>query len=136
MVAQGVLALGIVLAVLLLVVLAVLLPVLVARGRSRGADDGEDARSFLAKQIDAHIETLAHESREAGTDQGIPRPGTDRFGQTIELFIAEVLLPHAERAEPWLRDELREILVLQRDDVYGEVRKRVEAHFRQSSFAE
>jgi hypothetical protein len=128
MVAQGVLALGIILAVLLLV--------LVARGRSRSADDGEDARSFLARQIDAHIETLAQGSREAGTDQGILRPGTDRFGQAIELFIAEVLLPHAERAEPWLRDEVREILVLQRDDVYGEVRKRVEAHLRRSSFAE
>jgi hypothetical protein len=127
MVAQGVLALGIVLAVLLLV--------LVVRGRSRAADDGEDARSFLAKLIDAHIETLAQESCEAGTDQGM-RPGTDRFGQAIELFIAEVLLPHAERAEPWLRDELREILVLQRDDVYGEVRERVEAYLRQASFAE
>jgi hypothetical protein len=126
MAAQGALALGIVLVVLLLI--------LVERGRRRGTDDGEDARSFLAKQIDAHIETLAQGSVEAGTDQGIPRPGTDRFGQAIELFIAEVLLPHAERAEPWLRDELREILVLQRDDVYGEVRKRVEAHLR-SSFA-
>jgi hypothetical protein len=128
MVAQGVMALGIVLAVLLLV--------LVARNRSRAADDGEDARSFLAKQIDAHIETLAQESCEAGTDQGLSRPGTDRFGQAIELFIAEVLLPQAERTEPWLRDELREILVLQRDDVYGEIRKRVAAHLRQSSFAE
>jgi hypothetical protein len=128
MVAQGVLALGIVLAVLLLV--------LVARGTRRGTDDREDARSFIAKQIDAHIEAFAQESGEAGTDRGMHRPGTDRFSQAIELFIAEVLLPHAERAEPWLRDELREILVLQRDDVYGEVRKRVAAHLRQSSFAE
>jgi hypothetical protein len=127
MVAQGVLALGLVLAVLLLV--------LVARGRSRAADEGEDARSFLARQIDAHIEALAREFREAATDQGL-RPGTDRFGHMTELFIAEVLLPQAERAEPWLREELRELLVLQRGDVYRAVRKRVEAHLRRASFAE
>jgi hypothetical protein len=127
MVAQGVLALGLVLAVLLLVV--------VARGRSRAADDGEDARSFLARQIDAHIEALAQEFREPATGQGL-RPGTDRFGQVAELFIAEVLLPQAERAEPWLREELRELLVLQRDDVYRAVRTRVAAHLRRSSFVE
>jgi hypothetical protein len=127
MVAQGVLALGLVLAVLLLV--------LVARRRSRGADDGEDPRCFIAEQIDAHIEALAQEFREPATGQGM-RPGTDRFGQVTELFIAEVLLPQAERAEPWLREELREILVLQRDDVYRAVRTRVEAHLRRASFAE
>jgi hypothetical protein len=127
MVAQGVLALGLILAVLLLV--------LVARGRSRGADDGEAARNFLARQIDTHIEALAQEFRDAATVQGV-RPGTDRFGQVIELFIAEVLLPHAERAEPWLRDELREILVQQRDDVYRAVRTRVAAHLCRPSAAD
>ena len=52
----------------------------------------------------------------------------DRFGQEIELFIGEVLWRRAERSEPWLRGALREILVLERDAVYGEVRARVEAH--------
>jgi hypothetical protein len=129
MVAQGVLALGTVLAVLLLV--------LVAGRRARGGgDDVEDARSFIAKKIDAHIEALSQDSHEVGSDQGVCRPGTDRFGHAIELFIAEVLLPHAERAEPWLRDELREILVLQRDDVYRAVRTRVGAHLRRPSDAD
>jgi hypothetical protein len=64
------------------------------------------------------------------------RPGTDRFGQVTELFIAEVLLPQAERAEPWLREELRELLVLQRDDVYRAVRTRVAAHLRRPSVAD
>ena len=128
MVAQGVLALGIILAVLLLV--------RVARGRSRAADDGEDPRRLIGKEIEAHIDALAESYLEACSDRVVARPGSDRFGQAIELFIAEVLLPHAERAEPWLREELREILVLQRDDVYREVRKRVAAHLGRSSFAE
>jgi hypothetical protein len=127
MVAQGVLALGLILAVLLLV--------LVARGRRRAEGDGEDPRCFIAAQIDVHIEALAQEFREPVTDQGL-RPGTDRFGQVVELFIAEVLLPQAERAEPWLREELREILVLQRDDVYRAVRARVAAHLRRQSVAD
>jgi hypothetical protein len=126
MAAQGVLALGIILVVLLLI--------LVARSTTgRVGDDREDARGLIGKGIDAHIEGLAESYLEARSDRGAGRPGTDRFGQEIELFIGDVLLPHAERAEPWLRAELREILVLERDAVYGEVRKRVEAYLRRPS---
>jgi hypothetical protein len=125
MAAQGVLALGIILVVSLLI--------LVARRKAGGGDDREDARRFITKQIDAHVEALAQEFLEAGSDQRMSRPGTDRFGQAIELFIGDVLLRRAERAEPWLKEALREILVLERDDVYGEVRKRVEAHLRRPS---
>jgi hypothetical protein len=130
MTADGAFALGIILVVLLLI--------LAARRKARVAprDPLEDARAFIARRIDEHIEALAQKSLEARLGQGVCRPGTDRFGQEIELFIGDVLLRHAERAEPWLRDELREILVLQRDDVYGEIRKRVEAYLRPSSFAE
>jgi hypothetical protein len=128
MIADGVLALGIVLVVLLLI--------LVARGKSpRLGEPPDDARAFIARQIDEHIEALAQKSLEARLGQGVCRPGTDRFAQEIELFIGDVLLRHAERAEPWLRDELREILVLQRDDVYGEIRMRVEMYLRRSSVA-
>jgi hypothetical protein len=124
MAAEVLLALGIVLVVLL---------ILVARARTGRADDPEDARELLGKEIDAHIEALAESYLEARADRGVGRPGTDRFGQDIELFIGDVLLPHAERAEPWLREELREILVLERDAVYGEVRKRVETYLRRPS---
>jgi hypothetical protein len=128
MIAQGVLALGIFL-------VAAFLAILVARRKAGSAgDDLKDARDFIGKQIDQHIESLAQKSLEARSDQGACRPGTDRFGQEIELFIGDVLLRHAERSEPWLKEALREILVLQRDDVYGEIRKRVEAHLRRSSF--
>jgi hypothetical protein len=125
--AAQVLALGIVLVILL---------ILVARARTRRADDSEDARGLIGKEIDAHIEALAESYLEARADQGVGRPGTDRFGQAIELFIGDVLCRRAERSEPYLREALREILVLERDAVYGDVRKRVEAHLRRPSVAE
>jgi len=126
MAAQGVLALGIILVVLLLI--------LVARARTgRVGDDREDARGVIGEGINAHIEALAESYLEARSDRGGGRPGTDRFGQAIELFIGDVLLPHALRAKPSLREVLREILVLERDTVYGEVRKRVEAYLRRPS---
>jgi hypothetical protein len=125
MASQGLLALGIVLIVVLLILLA--------RTRTGRADDPEDARGLIGKEIDAHIEALAESYLEALADRGSARPGTDRFGQEIELFIGDVLWRRAEGVEPYLREALREILVLERDAVYGEVRKRVEAYLRRPS---
>jgi hypothetical protein len=119
MATQGALVLGIVLVVLLLI--------LVARARASGAPDPQDARDLLRETIDAHIEALAQRYLEARSDGRIDRPGVDRFGQEIELFIGGVLR-RAEGAEPYLRDALREIVVLERDAVYGEVRERVAAY--------
>jgi len=127
MAAQGVLALGIVLVVVLLI--------LVRRTRrtgSGGTDECEDARRLIGAEIEAHIDALAESYAEASLNRIGTRPGVDRFSQEVELFIADVLLPRIERAEPWLREEVREIVVLERDDVYTQVRKRVEAHLRQA----
>jgi hypothetical protein len=127
MAAHGVLALGIVLVV-------ALLAILLARRRTGGAgDDREDARDVIGEEIDAHIEALAKSYLGAHSDRGLGRPGTDPFGRDIELFIGAVLWRRAERSEPWLRDALREILVLERDAVWGRIRERVEAHLRQQS---
>ena len=121
MAAQGVLALGIVLVVVLLF--------LAARARTgRARDDRDDARRLIGEEIEAHIEALAAGYLEARAGRGGCRPATDRFGQEIELFIGAVLWRRAERSEPWLRDALREILVLERDAVYDQVRARVEAY--------
>jgi hypothetical protein len=119
MIVHGAVALGIVLVVLL---------ILVARARAgRPGDDRDDARALVSRQIEEHIEALAAGYLAARSDRGC-RPTADRFGQEIELFIADVLWRRAERSEPWLRDALRELLVLERDAIYGEVRTRVEAH--------
>jgi hypothetical protein len=129
MAAHGVLALGIVLVVLLLI--------LVARGKAGSAGDPlDDARGVIGKQIDEHVEALARQYLEVRSNQGAHRPGADRFGQDIELFIGDVLLRRAERSEPWLKEALREILVLERDYVYREVLERVEAHLHRPSPAE
>jgi hypothetical protein len=128
MAAQVLLALGIVLVVLLL---------LVARAMvGRAGDDRDDARCLIGEEIDAHIEALAAGYLEGRSGRGGGRPGTDRFAQEIELFIGDVLWRRAERSEPWLRDALREILVLERDAVYREVRARVEAHLHDPTPAE
>jgi hypothetical protein len=118
--AQVLLALGMMLVVLLLIV--------VARARTGRAGDREVARGLIGKEIDAHIEALAESYLEAHAERGVRRPGTDPFGQAIELFIGDVLCRRAERAEPYLRKAPREVLVLQRGDLYGEIRARVEAH--------
>jgi len=125
MTAQGVLALGAILAVLLLLL----------RPRREAVADSDpvaEARDVIGKEIDAHVDALADAYREAGVAPEGDRPGTDRFSQTIELFIAQVLWQRAEHGDPWLRDALREILVLERDAVYAEVQKRVEAHLRRA----
>jgi hypothetical protein len=127
MAAQGVLALGIVLVVLLLI--------LVARTRTGCADDRQDAHDLIREAIDAHIEALTARYLEARVEARTGRPGLDRFGQEIELFIGDVLWRHAERAEPYLRAALREIVVLERDALYDEVRERVVAHLRRRSAA-
>lgn len=125
MTANGVLMLGI-----FLVVGALL--ILVARGKASGpADPRKDARAFVGGQIDEHLEQLARTYFEAGSDRGALRPGQDRFAQEIERFIGDVLSRRAERSEPRLRAALRELLVLERDHVYGEVLRRVQAHTRQ-----
>ena len=124
MAAQGALALGIVLVV-------IVLSLLLARARTdRAGDDRVDARRLIGQEIDAHIEALAASWLEARLHRGTDRPGTDCFAQDVELFIGDVLLRRAERAEPCVKEALREILVLERDSVYGEVRTRVEAHLR------
>ena len=123
MAAQGALALGIVLVV-------IVLSLLLARARTDRGDERLDPRALIGREIDAHIEALAHSWLEARLHRDTDRPGTDRFAQEIELFIGDVLLRRAERAEPCVREALREILVLERDSVYGEVRTRVEAHLR------
>ena len=110
-------------------VMVVVLVVLAARARTgRARDDRDDARRLIGEEIKSHIEALAAGWLEARAGRGGCRPATDRFGQEIELFIGEVLWRRAERSEPWLRDALREILVLERHAVYDEVRARVEAH--------
>jgi hypothetical protein len=126
MAAQILLALGIVLIVVLF---------LAVRTRPGNSDDHEDPRRLISEEIEAHIDTLAVRYLAARSGQDGGRPATDRFGQEIELFIAEVLLPRAERAEPWLREELREILVLERAAIYREIRKRVAAHLREPFLA-
>jgi hypothetical protein len=118
--AQGVLALGVILAVFLL-----LLPR--PRREADSIDPFADARDLIGKEIDAHVEALA-EGYLSGSDGD--RPGTDRFSQKVELFIAQVLERRAEHSDLDLRDALREILVLERDAVYAQVRRRVEAHLR------
>jgi len=125
MTANGVLTLGIFLVVGALLILA-------ARGKaSRPVDPLKDARAFVGGQIDKHLEQLARTYFEAGSDRGTLRPGQDRFVQEIERFIGDVLSRRAERSEPRLREALRELLVLERDHVYGEVLRRVQAHTRQ-----
>jgi hypothetical protein len=123
MAAQGALALGI--------VLVIVLSLLLLRPRTdRAGDDRVDARRLIGQEIDAHIEALAESWLEARLHRGTDRPGPDCFAQEVELFIGDVLLRRAERAEPGMKEALREILVLERDSVYDEVRIRVEAHLR------
>jgi hypothetical protein len=126
--AQGVLALGAILAVLLLMLM------LVPRRKASSSDDVADladARDLIGAEIDAHVDALAERYLEARLN-----PAADHFGRDIELFIADVLLPRVEHAEPWLREALREIVVLERDTVYGEILRRVEAHLRRPAPAE
>jgi hypothetical protein len=126
MTAQGVLALGVILAVLLLM----LRP---RRETASSSDPFADARDLIGEEIDAHVGALAEGYLEAGCAHAGDRPGTDRFSREIELFIAEVLERRAEHSDAWLRDALREIVVLERDGVYAQVRQRVEAHLRRAS---
>ncbi len=125
MTAQGVLALGVILAVLLLLMLR-------QRREAGSSDPFAEARDLIAMEIDAHLDALAEGYLEADSAQWGDRPGTDRFSQKVELFIAQVLGRRAEHSDWLLRDALREILVLERDEVYGQVRQRVEARLRQA----
>jgi hypothetical protein len=102
-------------------------------GERQGARTGgrEEALGLIHDAIDAHVDALTAGYLEARSGRCGSRPGADRFAEEIELFVAEVLGRRAEHSEPWLRETLREILVLERDAVYGEVRQRVEAYLRQ-----
>jgi hypothetical protein len=128
MAAYGMLALGIILVVLL---------ILVARARIGAAgDDRDEARGLIAEEIAAHIEALAAGYLEARSGRSGSRPAADHFTQEIELFIADVLWRRAERSEPWLRDAMREVLVLERDAVWAQIRERVESYLREPPLAQ
>lgn len=107
---------------------------LVARLAMGSGRDGRDfdpeaeARRFIERRIDEHLDELARRYLETGSEpEADPSP---RFGEEIETFIADVVLRDAPVA---VDDEdvlaaVRELVVLERAYVYDQVLARVLSH--------
>ena len=93
--------------------------------------DSTDARRYIDRKIDEHIEMLAnrYNSLQGEALQADDRrTGEDRFAPEIEAFIGEVLerddtSPHPDGVT--MDISVREFLVLEREYVYRQIMDRV-----------
>lgn len=108
----------------------VLLSVLLKKAAPTQPKDGlEQARRFVDRAIEQHLGRLGAAYLESGGTEG-----SGAFGREIESFIGGVLVPalaSLEHADAGLRDEVRELLVLDRESVYRQVRARIEDRLAQ-----
>lgn len=89
--------------------------------------DVERAWQFIRTKIDDHAEALAQRYLEACEEdrRGDRVPG--RFAREIEGFIGDVLLRDVELEHPGLGPAVREVVTLEREQIYALVRSRVQA---------
>jgi hypothetical protein len=95
-----------------------------------GFDDDEDAkaaRRFIETKIDEHVEALAQRYLKAGgaAAGGDEMPG--RFAQDIEGFIATALTRDSAE-QIGLGTAVRQVVTLEREQIYAQVLARVQAH--------
>jgi hypothetical protein len=95
-----------------------------------GPDDDEDARAakrFVETKVDEHVEFLAQRYLEAGgaAAGGDEMPG--RFAHDIEAFIATALMRDSAE-QIGLGAAVRQVVTLEREQIYAQVLARVQAH--------
>jgi hypothetical protein len=101
-----------------------------ARALWRGSDTPEVDEGgpwrFVDGKIDEHIEELVAAWREAGSAEAAG--GCSPLTRQIESFIGTVLIRACASAavDAELRDEVRELLVLEREQVYQRILARIE----------
>lgn len=97
-------------------------------GRSAAPDDEDAAAAwrFIDGRIEEHIDELVAAWREAGGTAAADEHGP--FTRQIESFIGTVLMRACASAmnDAELRDEVRELLVLEREQVYERILARIE----------
>lgn len=114
-----------------LIVFVLLSPLLKRNGPTQPKDGLERARRFVDRAIEQHLGRLGAAYRECG---GAEDSGA--FAREIESFIGSVLVPalaSAEHVDADLRDDVRELLVLDRESIYRQVRARIEDRLAQES---
>jgi hypothetical protein len=96
-----------------------------ASARFRHAGGGEGAAWCFVK-VEEHIDELVAAWREAGSAEAAG--GCSPFTRQIESFIGTVLMRACVSAmgDAELRDEVRELLVLEREQVYERILARIE----------
>lgn len=89
--------------------------------------DVERAREFIRTKIDGHAEALAQRYLQACEDdrQGDRVPGG--FAREIERFIGNVLLRDVVLEEPDIARAVREVVTLERENIYELILSRVQA---------
>jgi hypothetical protein len=87
----------------------------------------ELARHFITAKIDGHVDTLAQRYLEACEQDrcGDRLPGS--FGREIEWFIGNVLLRDVTLEQPEIAAVVREVVVLEREQIYELILSRVQA---------
>jgi hypothetical protein len=89
--------------------------------------DVERARQFVRTKIEDHAEALAQRYLDAREEdrRGDRVPGS--FAREIEWFIGNVLLHDVALERPELAPALRELVTLEREQVYDLILSRVQA---------
>lgn len=107
-----------------------LLSGLLRKARPTQPEDGlEHARRFVDREIEQHLGPLGAAYLECGGAQG-----SGAFAREIESFIGSVLMrapASADEADADLRDDVRELLVLDRESIYQRIRARIEERLAQ-----
>jgi hypothetical protein len=88
--------------------------------------EAELARKFIRAKIDDHAATLAQWYLEACEEdrRGDQVPGS--FGREIEWFIGNVLLRDVTLEQPEIAPAVREVVILEREQVYELILSRVQ----------
>jgi hypothetical protein len=95
-----------------------------------GRDDDEDARAarrFIETKVDEHIEALAQRYLEAGGAAAGRDEMPGQFAQDIESFIATALMRDSAE-QIGLGLAVRQVVTLEREQIYALVLARIQAH--------
>jgi hypothetical protein len=98
--------------------------------RAEFAPDPEiaQARQLIGTKVDEHLEALTLRYLEARTPGRSGDRAASEFARDIEAFIGTALLRDIETERPGLGPAVREVVTLEREDVYKLVLSRIEAH--------
>lgn len=87
----------------------------------------ELARRFIRTKIEEHADTLAQRYLAACDEGRRADQAPDGFARQIEWFIGNVLLRDAALEQPEIAPAVREVAILEREQIYELILSRVQA---------